>query len=60
MVENFGKNWRMATERKKLAETHEDLEWNIGVSAHILAIRLNCSSRFLGTKVTIVYLEVIT
>lgn len=41
IVENLGKNCRMAIAKKKM-----------------FAILLNCSNRFLGRKVMMVYLEV--
>lgn len=43
MVENLGKNCKMAIAKKKM-----------------FAIRLNCSNKFRGKNVKIVYLEVTT
>lgn len=61
MVENLGKNCRIAIPRKNLSQLYYvSRETREYVRTHIFATRLNCSSRFRGRNVIIVYLEVMT
>lgn len=62
MVENFGKNCRIAIPRKKLRAQFYEFRSIVSrsLATHTLAIRLNCSNRFRGIKVITVYLDVIT
>lgn len=65
-MENAEKNCKMAIPAKKLEVVPRTwsavfaapvLPW---YKAHMLAMRLNCSSKFLGRNVKIVYLDVTT
>lgn len=59
IVENSGKNWRMAMKRKKL----EEGEGGYGRAergTYMLAMRRNCSRRLRGRKVMMVYFEEMT
>lgn len=59
IVENFGKNCKIAMPRKNLRAI-EILSCEEEIVTHMFAIRLNCSNRFRGRNVITLYLEVMT
>ena len=62
MVENLLKNCRIAMQRKKLTRSLRTLLlcYEKRGRTYTFATRLNCSNRFLGMKVRMVYFDVMT
>ena len=59
-MEKIEKNWRMAIAAKKLRGIRRQSATLYARFTHMLAIRRNCSNKFRGRKVMMVYFEVMT